>query len=137
MLGKSFVVYATKPQPRRRPWPARRACAERRLPGVLNTARIARTVGGIAALQRPDGAIPWFHGDHLDPWDHVEAAMALDAAGEHEAARRPRTAGWRARRTLTVPGTRPTPTRPAASEPTDGRARPTSCAYMAVGVWHH
>ena len=38
--------------------------------------------------QRPDGAIPWFTGGHLDPWDHIEAAMALDAAGEHAAAER-------------------------------------------------
>ena len=49
--------------------------------GVLSAAQVRATVEGIAALQRPDGAIPWFHGGHLDPWDHVEAAMALDAAG--------------------------------------------------------
>jgi hypothetical protein len=56
--------------------------------GVLDPAQAARTAAGILAIQRPDGAIPWFHGDKLDPWDHVEAAMALDAAGEHEAAAR-------------------------------------------------
>lgn len=56
--------------------------------GILTPDGVARTVAGIAAIQRPDGAIPWFHGDKLDPWDHVEAAMALDAAGEHRAAGR-------------------------------------------------
>ena len=29
-------------------------------------------------MQRPDGMIPWFEGGHCDPWNHVEAAMALD-----------------------------------------------------------
>ncbi len=58
------------------------------LPGVLTDAEAAATVRGILAVQREDGAIPWFRGHHLDPWDHIEAAMALDAAGEHDAAER-------------------------------------------------
>ena len=41
---------------------------------ILHTAR------SIAAAQRPDGAIPWPDG-HVDPWDHVECAMALSACG--------------------------------------------------------
>ena len=57
------------------------------LPGVLTAEQAAATVAGLLAIQRPDGSIPWFRGHHLDPWDHVEAAMALDAAGEHHAAR--------------------------------------------------
>src|SRR5690606_22100611 len=56
------------------------------LPGVFTAEQAVATVRGILALQREDGAIPWFRGHHLDPWDHVEAAMALDASGEHEAA---------------------------------------------------
>jgi hypothetical protein len=56
------------------------------LAGVLTAEQAAETVHGILAEQREDGAIPWFRGHHLDPWDHTEAAMALDAAGEHEAA---------------------------------------------------
>ncbi|WP_405987633.1 prenyltransferase [Streptomyces sp. NBC_00872] len=58
------------------------------LPGVLTAEQAAETVAGILAVQHRDGAIPWFRGHHLDPWDHVEAAMALDAAGEHTAAAR-------------------------------------------------
>lgn len=50
------------------------------LPGVLTVEEAAVTVRGILGVQRPDGAIPWFRGHHLDPWDHTEAAMALDAA---------------------------------------------------------
>ena len=88
------------------------------------------------AVQRADGAIPWFRGHHLDPWDHTEAAMALDAAGEHEARRGARTSGW--------PGTR-TPDGSWYAAYADGDAgRPTDrgretnfCAYVAVGVWHH
>lgn len=58
------------------------------LPGVLTAAQAAETTAGILAVQRGSGAIPWFRGHHLDPWDHTEAAMALDAAGEHDAAAR-------------------------------------------------
>ncbi|WP_410579100.1 prenyltransferase/squalene oxidase repeat-containing protein [Amycolatopsis sp. lyj-108] len=39
------------------------------------------TAAGIAAVQRPDGGIPWETGGHLDPWNHLEAAMGLDVAG--------------------------------------------------------
>src|ERR1700756_1436451 len=43
-------------------------------PDVLRTAR------SIAEAQLPCGAIPWPDG-HVDPWDHVECAMALSACG--------------------------------------------------------
>ncbi|RBL79181.1 prenyltransferase, partial [Streptomyces cavourensis] len=58
------------------------------LPGVLTAAEAAETVRALLAVQCEDGALPWFRGHHLDPWDHTEAAMALDAAGEHAAAER-------------------------------------------------
>ena len=35
---------------------------------------------------RPTAAIPWAVGEHIDPWNHVEAAMALLVGGEVEAA---------------------------------------------------
>lgn len=102
------------------------------LPGVLTAEQAERTVAGIAAVQRPDGAIPWFTGGHLDPWDHVEAAMALDTGGEHRRAadaydwlvREQNADGsWYAAYT--------------DGEPTD-RARETNfTAYVAVGAWHH
>lgn len=47
----------------------------------------ARTAQAILNVQRDDGAIPWFEGGRVDPWNHVEAAMALAVLGEIEAAR--------------------------------------------------
>ncbi len=35
----------------------------------------------IASVQLSTGAIPWFEGGHLDPWDHVQSAMGLATAG--------------------------------------------------------
>ncbi|MEN3583053.1 prenyltransferase [Streptomyces sp. ZYX-F-203] len=105
------------------------------LPGVLTAGQAAATVRGILAVQREDGAIPWFRGHHLDPWDHVEAAMALDAAGEHGPAERAYT--WLARHQ------RPDGSWYAAyadGDPSDvvDRGRETNfVAYVAVGVWHH
>ena len=43
------------------------------------------TGASIAAIQSPDGMIPWFENGHADPWNHVEAAMALTATGRHDA----------------------------------------------------
>ena len=46
----------------------------------------AATVDTIAAVQHADGMIPWFPDGHADPWNHVEAAMALDAGGRRSEA---------------------------------------------------
>ncbi|MEU6989229.1 prenyltransferase [Streptomyces sp. NPDC046465] len=105
------------------------------LPGVLTVDQAVATVRGILAVQREDGAIPWFRGHHLDPWDHTEAAMALDAAGEHAAAER--AYDWLARHQ------NPDGSWYAAyadGDPDDvtDRGRETNfCAYLSVGVWHH
>ncbi|MEU7134060.1 prenyltransferase [Streptomyces sp. NPDC046261] len=105
------------------------------LPGVLTAEQAERTVAGIAAAQRPDGAIPWFRGHHLDPWDHVEAAMALDAAGEH--VRAAAAYRWLADHQNPDGSWYAAYADGAADEPTD-RARETNfVAYVAVGVWHH
>ena len=123
------------------------------LPGVLTAEQAAETVSGLLAEQRPDGAIPWFRGHHLDPWDHIEAAMALDAAGEHDAAaqayawlavRQNEDGSWYAsyqdlggsgdlgRDQAQDPG------QGGGSTVPDDRGRETNfCAYAAVGVWHH
>ncbi|MFJ9028645.1 prenyltransferase [Streptomyces sp. NPDC102274] len=123
------------------------------LPGVLTAEQAAETVAGILAAQRPDGAIPWFRGHHLDPWDHIEAAMALDAADEPEAAAR--AYEWLARNqnedgswyaayadsTSCADNTSyPDSTSYAdtAAMPPGDRGRETNfCAYVAVGIWHH
>ncbi|WP_037581318.1 prenyltransferase/squalene oxidase repeat-containing protein [Phaeacidiphilus oryzae] len=102
------------------------------LPGVLDRAQAAATVRSILAEQRPDGSIPWFTGGHLDPWDHIEAAMALDAAGEHAAAeaaydwllgRQNADGSWYAAY--------------RDGRPEDRSRESNFCAYIAVGVWHH
>jgi len=46
------------------------------------------TVDSILAVQRSDGLIPWVEGGRADPWNHVEATMALAVAGERAAAER-------------------------------------------------
>ena len=44
----------------------------------LDLAAARQTGRSIAAAQLPSGAIPWFAGGQIDPWDHTEAAMGLD-----------------------------------------------------------
>jgi len=56
--------------------------------GVLTQDDIVATTASIAELQLPSGQIPWFPGGHCDPWNHIETAMALDAGGLHDEARR-------------------------------------------------
>ncbi|MGB0970064.1 MAG: prenyltransferase, partial [Mycobacterium sp.] len=51
------------------------------VPGVLTSAQCRQTAESIAATQESTGAIPWSVGGHTDPWDHIENAMALTAAG--------------------------------------------------------
>jgi hypothetical protein len=107
------------------------------LPGVLTAEQAVGTVAALAAVQRPSGAIPWFPGGHLDPWDHVEAAMALDAAGEHVRAaaayrwladHQNPDGSWYAAYSF-APGDE--------GHPTDRNRESNFCAYLAVGVWHH
>ena len=47
----------------------------------MSGAFLKATAGYIAGVQQPSGAIPWFPGGILDPWDHIEAAMGLSVAG--------------------------------------------------------
>lgn len=105
------------------------------LPGVLTTGQAAETVDGILAVQRPDGAIPWFRGHHLDPWDHTEAAMALDAAGEHEHAED--AYNWLATHQNEDGSWYAAYQDGDAARPTDRGRESNFCAYVAVGVWHH
>ena len=51
------------------------------VPGVLSAADVSATVEAIADWQLPNGMIPWFPDGHADPWNHVEAAMALATGG--------------------------------------------------------
>jgi hypothetical protein len=65
--------------------------AERIVPevaGILTSAQVLQTVDAIASVQQPDGNIPWVPGGKTDPWNLVEAAMALDVGGRFRAAER-------------------------------------------------
>ena len=98
----------------------------------MTPGELAATVDTIAAAQQADGMVPWFPGGHGDPWNHIEAAMALDTGGrrrEAEAAyawlvatQRPDGAWHQYYR--------------------EGRVTETTLdanvtAYVATGVWHH
>lgn len=56
--------------------------------GIVSAAEVAATADTIAEWQLPTGMIPWFPGGHADPWNHVEAAMALATAGRRDEAER-------------------------------------------------
>jgi MMP endo-(1,4)-3-O-methyl-alpha-D-mannosidase len=100
--------------------------------GVLSARELGTTIDGIVETQRSDGCIPWWEGGRADPWNHVEAAMALDVGSRfHEAARayqwladsQDPDGSWAAAyqgKTILDP------TRDA-----------NFCAYAAAGVWHH
>jgi len=98
----------------------------------LTAAELSATVDSIAGVQQADGMIPWFPGGHGDPWNHVEAAMALDSGGrraEAEAAytwltatQRPDGAWHQYYR---------------AGRVEEATLDANVSAYVATGVWHH
>lgn len=100
--------------------------------GVLTARQVADTARSIASMQEASGAVPWTTGEHVDIWNHVEAAMALLAGGEVGAAER--ALAWV-----------PTVQRADGSWPMkivhgvveDDRGETNMSAYFAVGLWHH
>lgn len=102
------------------------------VPGVVTAAEVEATASTIARWQLPNGMIPWFPGGHADPWNHVEAAMALDIGGLRTEAER--AYGWL-----------------ADIQRADGswhqyyladgveqdKLDANVVAYIATGVWHH
>ncbi len=56
--------------------------------GLLSDEQIAITADSLAQWQLRSGMIPWVPGGHADPWNHVEAAMALACAGRIDEAER-------------------------------------------------
>ena len=93
---------------------------------------LSSTVDGIARVQHADGCIPWVPGGKTDPWNMVEAAMALDVGGRHEDAARAYT--WLRDRQLPDGGWYAY----YVGDEVMDRTRDTNIsAYVAVGVWHH
>ncbi|WP_430787489.1 prenyltransferase [Actinoplanes sp. G11-F43] len=103
------------------------------LPGVLSADDIRATVATIAADQTADGLIPWEKGQQADPWDHVEAAMALDVGGE--TARAAAAYDW-LRRHQRADGSWASRYEPDGTV-ADPTAETNHAAYLAVGCWHH
>ena len=102
------------------------------VPGVLTPAQCRQTAQSIADTQESSGAIPWSDGGHTDPWDHVENAMALTAAGLLEPARA--AFDW-CSSTQRADGSWPIQLRNGVIE--DANSDSNFCAYIATGVWHH
>jgi hypothetical protein len=102
------------------------------VPGLLSTADLAATVGTIAAEQLPSGMIPWYRGGHADPWNHVEAAMALAVGGRW--AEVDRAYEWLLA-TQRPDGSWHQFHLPDGIE--DPKLDANVCAYVATGVWHH
>ena len=83
--------------------------------------------------QGQSGLITWYRGGHGDPWNHVEAAMALDVAGQHDCAA---TAYQWLERTQREDGSW------FASYHDDASVRErhvdtNAVAYVATGAYHH
>ncbi len=98
----------------------------------LTPAELAATVASIAAVQQGDGMIPWFVGGHGDPWNHVEAAMALDAGGRRRGAEA--AYDWLVA-TQRADGAWHQYYRAGRVEESTLDANVS--AYVATGVWHH
>lgn len=100
--------------------------------GVITASEVQATVDAIAAWQLPNGMIPWYPGGHADPWNHVEAAMALALGGR--VAEAERAYDW-------LVGLQ----RPDGSwhqyyvedGVEDDKFDLNVVAYVASGVWHH
>ena len=68
------------------PDPARSPHQTPMVDGLLSRVDAYRTAETIASCQLPSGLIPRFDGGVADPWNHVEAAMALAVAGRRSEA---------------------------------------------------
>ncbi|WP_244927801.1 prenyltransferase [Nocardioides sp. W7] len=100
--------------------------------GVLTAEQVAETARSIVTMQEPCGAIPWAVGEHVDIWNHVEAAMALLVGGQVEAAER--AYAWIP--TLQrIDGSWPMKIVRGVAD--DERGDVNMSAYFAVGLWHH
>ncbi len=100
--------------------------------GILTAAEIEQTAASIAAMQEPDGAVPWTVGEHTDVWNHVESAMALLVGGQPDAS--DRAFRW-CLDTQREDGS--WPMKIVAGVVEDASGETNMSAYLAVGVWHN
>ncbi len=112
--------------------PARPAPEAPEVAGLLPRAEADRTADTIAAVQLSSGMIPRFEGGVADPWNHVEAAMALTVAG-----RRPEADAayeWLARIQRPDGSWHQYYTAEGVDQ---DKLDANTIAYVAAGVWHH
>ena len=98
----------------------------------MRTEQLQAAALSISRVQTFDGAISWLPDGILDPWDHVEGAMGLTAAGRHDTAERAYIWSASSQRTdgawfANYRGDR------VSDETLDANFT----AYIAAGVWHH
>ena len=101
------------------------------VPGAITAEQIRVTGEHIAGQQLASGLIPWFHGHHGDPWDHIEAAMALTVCGLDDAARL--AFEWSAAHQGSDGSW---PMEIVSSDIRNKSIDTNQCAYLSVGVWH-
>ena len=94
---------------------------------------LTSTADYIASLQLDSGAIPWFDGGIVDPWDHVEAVMGLTVAGHTQAARH--GFDWLADTQRADGAWHAAYADEEAAD--DTRAETNFVAYPATGLWHY
>ena len=104
-----------------------------KLAGVITHDELLATAQSIAALQLPNGMIPWFKDGHCDPWNHVETAMALDVMGMHAEARKAYEWLTSVQR---ADGSWHNYFKPDLTLE-DPKLDTNVCAYIGTGVWHH
>ena len=102
------------------------------VPGLLSESEIAQSAESLASLQLRSGAIPWFVGGHCDPWNHVEAAMALTLTGYEDQAKA--AYRWLADTQL---GDGSWFNYYLGDQVKDARLDTNVCAYVATGVYHY
>ncbi len=99
----------------------------------MDQASLQRTAQYIAELQLPSGALPWFNGGIIDPWDHVEAIMGLTIGGHYAAARH--GFDWLADTQKSDGSWLAAYEDEKAAD--DTRAETNFVAYPATGLWHY
>ena len=85
----------------------------------------------ILDIQDSDGSITWEKDAKLDPWDHVESAMALTVAGELEEAKK--AYEWMQSNQEEVGGWF---SEYKSGAPSKRRIETNFAAYICVGIWH-
>lgn len=101
--------------------------------GFYPAAYFKKTIDYIASVQSADGDIAWFENGTTDPWDHIEAAMALSIGGQSEQA--VQAYHWLKQLQLDHGGWYVS-YRGKKAEDTS-RIESNFVAYVATGVWHH